>query len=57
MSSVEYDLLRDEMPDADLCVAGVYGAIKRDIPKEAALARHGITEEFYDANIRRVLYS
>ena len=57
MSSAEYDLLRDEMPDADLCVAGVYGAIRRGIPKEAALAMYGMTEEIYDANIKRVLYS
>jgi len=57
MSSEEYDVLREEMSDADLRVASVYGSIKRGIPKEAALARYGISEEFYDANIRRVLYS
>lgn len=55
MSSVEYDLLRDEMPDADLRVASVYGAIKRGIPKDVALARYGISEEFYEKNIKRVL--
>ena len=57
MSSVEYDLLRDEMPDADLRVCSVYGDIKRGIPKEIALKKYRISEEFYDANVKRDLYS
>ena len=57
MCSEEYDVLSEEMSDVDLRVASVYGAIKRGIPKEAALAKYRITEKYYDSNIDRVLKS
>lgn len=41
--------------DEDARVFGVHGAIKRGIPLEEALEHYEITEEFYNANIQRVL--
>lgn len=51
------DMLSCEMSREDVMVMGVYGAMRRGYTKEEALAKYGLTEEFYDKNVRRVIYN
>ena len=55
--SCEWDMLLDEIPLEDLKVMGVYGAINRGATKADALAKYGLTEEYYDQNLERVMAS
>lgn len=52
-----FDLMCDEVGALDAKVMGVYGAMVRGISKGDALAKYGLTEEQYDANVERVLNS
>lgn len=49
------ELLGDEISNFDLRIMGVFGAMKRGIPKHEALLHYEISEEEYDDNIQRVL--
>jgi hypothetical protein len=49
------ELIGNEIPHNDLMVMAVFGAMRRGIPKQDALKKYGITEEFYDNNLKRVL--
>lgn len=49
------ELLDGEISRFDLCVMGVFAQIRRGVAKNVALKRYGISEEEYDANIKRVL--
>ncbi len=55
MVTEEEDLLQDHTPQNDVKVMGVFGAIKRGATKAEALAKYQLSEEYYDANLRRVL--
>lgn len=59
MSKIEeaFDMLADEMPLNDVKVMGVRGAMKRGMTKEEALAKYQLSEEYYDANVERVMHS
>ena len=50
------EFIGHEISHEDFMVMAVYGAMKRGISKEQALAKYGITEEFYDENVDRVIY-
>lgn len=49
------EFIGDEIPHMDLMVMSVCGAIRRGVPKKEALAQHNMSEEYYDANVERVL--
>ena len=49
------EFLGKEIPKLDLTVMGVYGAIARGVPIDAALQRYGLTLEQYEQNVDRVL--
>lgn len=51
------ELLGDEFPELDMKVMGVFGAMRRGVPKDEALAHYKLTAEAYDQNIERVLNS
>lgn len=53
--SDDFDLLCDEHPVDDVKVMCVFGAMKRGLSKADALAKYNMSEEYYDANIERVL--
>lgn len=55
-TSMHEELLGDEIPHDDLMCMAVYGAMKRGVTKTDALKSYGISEEFYDANIERVMH-
>ena len=55
MISCEWDMLLDEIPLGDLKIMGVYGAVKKGEAKADALARYGLSEEYYDLNLERVM--
>ena len=55
--SDDFDLLCDEHSVEDVKVMGVFGAVKRGLSKVDALAKYDLSEEYYDANIERVLRS
>lgn len=48
------EFLGDEIDHNDIMVMAVFGA-KRRIGLDKALEEYGITKEFYEANIKRVL--
>lgn len=50
-----FDLMCDEVGALDAKVMGVYGAMVRGLSKADALAKYGLTEELYEANVERVL--
>lgn len=50
-----FDLIGDEIPYEDLMIMAVWVKINRGVEKKVALEKHGITEEFYEANVERVL--
>ena len=56
-TAMHEELIGKEISHRDLLVAGVFGAIRRGIPKKEALKKYGISEDFYDSNIKRVLSS
>lgn len=49
------EFLGDEIPKKDLYIMAVYGAIRRGVPMAEALKKYDLTEEEYNANIKRVL--
>jgi len=54
-TEMQYEFVSDEISHEDFKVFAVSGAIKRGLSKEEALARYKMTEEYYDANIERVM--
>lgn len=52
-----FDLVCDDYGALDARVMGVYGAMVRGLSKADALAKYGLSEEQYDANVERVLNS
>lgn len=54
-TAMHCEFIGDEIDSSDLEVMAVYGAMKRGLTKQEALAQYQMTEEFYDSNIDRVL--
>lgn len=54
---IHLDLMGEEVPELDLRIMGVFGAMKRGMSKNAALAKYKISAEEYDANVDRVMNS
>ena len=55
-TEMHYEFFEGRVTKEDFLIASVYGAIRRGIKKNDALKQHGLTEDFYDRNIHRVLY-
>lgn len=51
------EFIGKEIPKLDLYVMGVYGALRRGLSLEDALARYGLSRKEYNDNIERVLSS
>lgn len=51
------DMLRDEMSREDVLVMAVFAQIRRGISLEQACKNNGISEEYYLANVDRVIYT
>lgn len=49
------EFLGKEIPQLDLKVMGVYGAVARGVSLDDALERYGLTREQYEQNVERVL--
>ena len=49
------EFLEGEVSPTDLAVYAVFGAIRRGADKADACRDHGISVEYYDANIEQVL--
>jgi hypothetical protein len=49
------EFIGDEIPDLDLKIMAVYGAMARGVKKESALREYGLTDKEYRENIDRVL--
>lgn len=49
------EFLGKEIPQSDLKVMGVYGAVARGVSLDDALERYGLTREQYEQNVERVL--
>ena len=56
-TAMHEEMLGKDMSHKDILILGVRGAIRRGVSKAEALAKYGISEEFYDANAERVLSS
>lgn len=54
-TAMHSEFIGDEIPRLDLEVMAVYGAMKRGLSKQEALAKYQMTEKVYDSNIDRVL--
>lgn len=54
-TAMHEEFIGDEISHDDLRVMGVYGAMNRGFSKKDALARYNMSEEYYDANVERVL--
>lgn len=50
-----FELMGDEISHDDLMVMAVWADITNGKKKQEALRAHGITEDFYDQNVERVL--
>lgn len=51
------DMMCDDFGALDAKVMGTYGAMNRGLSKVEALAKYGLPEQEYDANVDRVLNS
>lgn len=51
------ELIGSEIPYSDLMVMAVWADVNNGENIDAALKKHGISEEFYDENVDRVLES
>jgi hypothetical protein len=49
------EMLKGEIPELDVLVMAVYGATRRGVNHEEALAKYGISLEQYEQNIDRCL--
>ena len=54
-TAMHSELFGDEVSNFDLRIASVFGAIKRGVDKQEALAQYELTEQEYEDNIERVL--
>lgn len=54
-ASMHEELIGCDIEHDDLMVMGVFGAMRRGVPKSQALEEYDFTEEFYDKNVKRVL--
>ena len=54
-TAMHSEFIGDEIPNLDLRVMGVYGAVGRGIGLSKALKEYNLTEEQYRANVDRVL--
>ena len=56
-TEMHWEFMEDEMTREDFLVMAVCGAMNRGMTKADALKKYGISEEFFDANVDRVLKS
>ena len=56
-TEMHWEFMEDEMTREDFLVMAVCGAMNRGSTKAEALKKYGISEEFFDANVDRVLKS
>ena len=49
------EFIGKEIPNLDLRVMAIYGAMRRGLSKKEALSQYELTEKEYDTNINRVL--
>ncbi len=54
-TAMHEELIGKDVPHLDIQEMGVYGAIRRGLPKQEALAQYQLSEVVYDENIGRVL--
>jgi len=56
-TAMHEEFIGGEIPHRDIQVMAVYGAMRRGLSKQKALAKYELSETEYDANISRVLKS
>ena len=56
-TEMHWEFMEDEMTREDFLVMAVRGAMNRGATKTEALKKYGLTEEFFDANVERVMMS
>lgn len=54
-TEMHWEFMEDEMTREEFLVMAVCGAMNRGLTKAEALKKYGISEEFFDANVERVL--
>ena len=54
-TAMHSEFIGDEIERSDLEIMAVYGAMKRGLTKQEALAQYQMAEKYYDSNIDRVL--
>ena len=52
---MHFELFDGRVSREEFMVAAVYGAINRGMTKEEACTTYGITTDFYDKNVERVI--
>lgn len=56
-TEMHWEFMQDEMTGEDFLVMAVCGAMNRGSTKAEALKKYGLSEEYFDANVKRVLES
>ena len=56
-TEMHWEFLEGEMPREDFLVMAVVGAMNRGASKADALKKNGLSAEFFDANVERVMKS
>ena len=56
-TEMHWEFLEGEMPREDFLVIAVVGAMNRGSTKAEALKMYGLSAEFFDANVERVMKS
>ena len=56
-TEMHWEFMEDEMTREDFLVMAVRGAMNRGATKTEALNKYGLSEEFFDANVERVMMS
>ena len=56
-TEMHWEFIENEMTQEDFLVMAVVGAMNRGATKAEALKKHGLSEEYFDANYERVMKS
>lgn len=54
-TEMHWEFMADEMTREDFLVMAVVGAMNKSATKANALKKYGLTEEFFDSNLERVM--
>ena len=56
-TEMHWEFMEGEMTREDFLVMATVGAMNRGATKAEALKKHGLSEEYFDANVERVMNS